>query len=135
MATTYTSPAVTNVDHVRRLTRDTGTTAATAHLTDEEIQDFIDDQIASGVALKFFAAADCLQAIIGKFSLAGEGVAEETVDDVKVKFGLGGDVSTVKEMRERVKELRRMGQKKQRAASTRSRLIVSMGPDASAANP
>ena len=97
-----------NTDWVRLLTGDTGTTAATADMSDEEIDFFIAGVTVTDTdAIRYVAAADVLGAILAKWLAKGRGTAEKRVSKLHLIYSGRGDVNT--QVRERINELRRLG--------------------------
>jgi len=103
VAQTYDDTLPTNRDWVRRLLGDTDVANTTA-LSDEEIDAVISDTIAEGAAIKYYAAADCLNFIRAKFGLAGEGKLEKQTVHLRIKWGyeehsLGAVTKAMKDFR------------------------------------
>ena len=82
-----TKVATVDKDWIRFTLQDTGPT--TFLLTDNEIDAYLTLETATGVAKKYYAAAELLGVLINRWSSAGEGIAEKQVKTLRIKFGLG----------------------------------------------
>lgn len=102
---TYDPSLPADLDHVRFLIGDTNTDDA--KLSDEEILAVIDEETATGLALKYYVAASCLSVLRTRWSSQGEGVLEKQVGDLRVRRGM--DTSASEAMTQRISELRKRG--------------------------
>jgi hypothetical protein len=105
VSATYDPELPSNRDHVRFLIGDTDTAAAL--LSDEEIDAVITAETATGDALKYYAAARCLEALVTRWASAGHGVVEKQVSKLRVRRGLGESAGAVLERA--IRELRKRG--------------------------
>jgi len=107
MAFSYDTSLPANLDWVRFLIQDT--VSASALLSDEEINAVVSEQDATGAAIKYFAAADCLAVILTKYNKKGGGLSEKQVDNLKIVYGgrKGDDLASA--LAESIADLRRRG--------------------------
>lgn len=105
MTTTYVTPQSTDKDWVRFHVGDTDIN--NAEFTDEEIQAVIDEETATGKALKYFASATLLGVLLLKYVSKGKGVQEKALGKLRIKYGSGETFEVV--MNERIKQLRKRG--------------------------
>ena len=112
---TYDETHPVDRDWVRFLVGDTDITPAgtppvqPAELSDEQIQAVIDEQTALGDAIKYYASADCLSALVTMWMSAGKGREEEQVKHVKIKYGLGRGGDLAAAVQARIRQLRGLG--------------------------
>ena len=115
----YDSTLPSNRDWVRFLIQDTDTTA---HLiTDDEIDAVLADQIATGEATKYYAAADCLSVLLAKWMGAGRGVVEKMVSKLRIEYG--ADTSATEALQAQIADFRRRGADRT-VPSTESRILM-----------
>lgn len=86
MSFSYDPTLPTNRDHVRLLISDTD--SATALFSDEELTSLLADETATGQALKYFAAARCLEILVAKWAGSGRGEIEKQIDTYRVRRGM-----------------------------------------------
>ena len=118
MSFTYDPDLDTNLDWVRFLVDDTVETDA--ELTDEEITAVLAEQIVSGAALKYFAAARCLEHLSVKWLSAGRGVREKQVSKLRLRWGF--DEKVIDAISQRICDLRTTGARLA-TPSTRSKVF------------
>lgn len=112
---TYDEAHPADLDWVRFLITETDITpigsppVQPSELSDEQIQAVIDEQTALGAAIKYYAAADCLSALVTGWMSAGKGREEEHVKHVKIKYGLGRGGDLALAIQNRVSQLRGLG--------------------------
>lgn len=83
MSATYDPSLPTDRDHVRFLIGDTN--VASPQLEDEEIDAVIDEETATGEALKYFAAASALAALHARWTAQGSGVVDRQVGALRIR--------------------------------------------------
>lgn len=105
MTTTYDPTLATDLDHVRFLIGDTDTTSAI--FQDEEISAVLGFQTAPSAAIPYFAAADILSQLSGKYSVAGEGRIQKTVSKLTLIWGVNEDANSA--LQSRISALRKKG--------------------------
>ena len=87
MSYTYGLDDPTDRDYVRLLIHDTVST--NVRLQNEEIDMILTEETARGAgafALKYFAAARCLELLQTRWLQKGEGVLEKEVDELRVRY-------------------------------------------------
>ena len=104
MAKTYDASLGTNRDWVRFLVGDSVDTMA---LADEEIDGIIADQTSAGDAVKFFAAADAIEAMYALHKAGRKGVVDRQISKLRLRFG--EDVSAANAVAKTAADFRRKG--------------------------
>lgn len=109
MSTNYDPTWPSAMDHVRFLVRDTATPF---WFQDEEVQGTIDMQEATGVAGRYYAAAELLSIMAHSLATTRDdpGVREKWLGDLRVKWG--ADEDTLDAINARVAFYRRIGAQK-----------------------
>ena len=97
MSATYDPALPTDKDHVRFLIGDTA--VSVAKLSDEEIAAVISDQLVSGQALKYAAAADCLSSLVGRWASLGAGIKTKMLHQLSRTWGVDESSKTALEDR------------------------------------
>lgn len=115
MAATYDTSLPADRDHVRFLIGDTDTSAAL--FQDAELDAVLEEETATGKALKYFAAARALGILQARWASAGKGVVEKQVSKLRIKRGV--DQSSAEALDKRICELRERGAYLLTAAGTK----------------
>ena len=105
MSANYDPTLATDLDHVRFLVGDTDVTNAI--FQDEEISATLGFQTAPSPALPYFAAAELLSQLSGKYSVAGQGRIQKTVSKLTLIWGINEDANTA--LQSRISMLRARG--------------------------
>lgn len=105
MSANYDPTLPTDLDHVRFLVGDTDVTNAI--FQDEEISAVLGFQTAPSPALPYFAAAEILSQLSGKYSVAGKGKIQKTVSKLTLIWGVNEDANTA--LQSRISMLRKRG--------------------------
>lgn len=104
MSFSYDSTLSSNVDIVRFLI---GDTAEPALFTDEELSALLGLQTATGAALPYFAAAEALSTLSGRYANAGKGTIQKTVSKLTKIWGVNEDANDA--LQSRISWLRQRG--------------------------
>jgi hypothetical protein len=107
MSATYVRPSDSDKDFVRFLIRDT--VVASAMLQDEEIEDILDAETATGDARRYYAAATCLAALHTQWMSAGRGKTSKKVSRLTVVYGTGSGINIDIAIQKKISELRKEG--------------------------
>lgn len=107
MSASYSRPSASTRDFVRFLIRDID--VGNAMLEDEEIDDVIATETSTGAALKYFAAATCLETLHTAWMSKGKGVSSRKVSRLTVVYGTGAGINIDAAIQERIKSLRIQG--------------------------
>lgn len=105
MSATYNSTLSTDLDLVRFLVGDTDITDPA--LQDEEITAIVALQTAPAAALPYFAAADLLSQLSGKYGAAGKGKVQKMVSKLNIIWGINEDANAA--LASRISDLRKRG--------------------------
>lgn len=107
MSFTYAPESGSDLAFIRLLVDDTEEVGA--ELSDEEIALIVARQTATGAALPYYAAAECLQALHTRWMSSGKGKVSKKVSKLTVVYGSGSGINADAAIAERIKELRRRG--------------------------
>lgn len=107
MSFTYDPAGGGNISLVRLLVDDTEEVGA--ELTDEEIALIISVQTATGAALPYYAAAECLQALHTRWMSSGKGRVSKKVSKLTIVYGSGSGINADAAIAARIKDLRMRG--------------------------
>ena len=105
MGSTYDKSHGTQRDLVRFLVGDTDTSSP--RFDDAEIDAILGEETATGASRPYFAAATILGAIQTELAGVGAGLAEKSVDGLKLKWGIDAVASQAIEMK--ISQLRKRG--------------------------
>lgn len=78
-------------------------------LSDEEITGVISAQTATGSALPYYAAAECLQTLHTRWMTAGKGKVSKKVSRLTVVYGSGAGINVDAAIALRISDLRKRG--------------------------